>query len=213
MRPCILCGIEFEGSYKGKADPCLGELPGVNNACCGHGEPKYAYIKFTNGMVVKGFTVDRSGLKIMKEKYRYTLRRKWDEGPSILFIMLNPSTADEKKDDPTVSKCVRFAKSWGFGSLYVGNLFAYRSTDPEVIKKMGVWESIGEENDRHLAYLLTKCVKIVVAWGNHGLDGTYDMQQILKDKKLWCLDINKNGSPVHPLYRRGTSILKEWNFK
>lgn len=151
--------------------------------------------------------------KPINEEYRYTLHRKWAEGPSILFIMLNPSTADEKKDDPTISKCVRFAKRWGFGSLYVGNLFAYRSTDPEGLKKISKGQAIGEENDRYLTHLLTKCVKIVVAWGNHGINGTYDMQQILKDKKLWCLDVNKNGSPAHPLYRRDNSILKEWYFK
>lgn len=82
-------------------------------------------------------------------KYRYSLSRIWDENKAnVLFIMLNPSTADGDVDDPTIRRCIGFAKSWGYGGIYVGNLFAYRATDPKELLK--VENPIGFENIHHL---------------------------------------------------------------
>lgn len=79
------------------------------------------------------------------EKYRYQLSRCWDETkPRILFIMLNPSTADANIDDPTIRRVISFAKSWGYGGVYVGNLFAFRSTDPKGLKQIA--DPVGENN-------------------------------------------------------------------
>lgn len=87
-------------------------------------------------------------------KYRYTLTRIWDETkPKVMFIGLNPSTADETKDDPTIIRCINFAKSWGYGGLEMTNLFAFRATNPKVMKNEK--EPIGKDNDTWLKKLAT----------------------------------------------------------
>ena len=79
-------------------------------------------------------------------KYRYALWRTWDETkPHVMIIGLNPSTADETKDDPTITRCINFAKSWGYGGVCMANLFAYRATEPTVMK--GSTDPVGTEND------------------------------------------------------------------
>ena len=85
-------------------------------------------------------------------KYRYALSRSWDEKKKIvLFIGLNPSTADEKKDDPTIRRCINYAQSWGFGGLQVANLFAYRATKPTKLRY--VENPVGDDNDQQLIKL------------------------------------------------------------
>ena len=103
-------------------------------------------------------TFDESG------KYRYTLERTWDgQRERVLFIMLNPSDADEKKDDATIRKCIGFAKCWGYGGLMAGNLFAWVSTDPKgLIEQLA---PVGPENDAHLQRLAEEYGTVVVAWG------------------------------------------------
>ena len=87
------------------------------------------------------------------DKYRYQLSRIWDEEkPMVLFIMLNPSTADADVDDPTIRRVVNFAKSWGYGGVFVGNLYAFRSTDPKVLRYID--DPIGEENIQHIQSLI-----------------------------------------------------------
>lgn len=136
---------------------------------------------------------------ISKDKiYRYTLSRTWDSTkPTVLFIGLNPSIADENIDDPTVTRCINFAKDWGYGTLLMANLFAYRTTYPKEIYLID--DPIGKDND----YYLLECVKqsdlIVACWGNNG---TYmDREKIIKElvPNLYCLQKNKNGTPHHPL--------------
>ena len=136
---------------------------------------------------------------ISKDKiYRYTLSRTWDSTkPTVLFIGLNPSIADENVDDPTVTRCINFAKDWGYGTLLMANLFAYRTTYPKEIYLID--DPIGKDND----YYLLECVKqsdlIVACWGNNG---TYmDREKIIKElvPNLYCLQKNKNGTPHHPL--------------
>ena len=99
--------------------------------------------------------------------YRYNLWRIWDESlDSILFIGLNPSKADESYNDPTINRCINFAKKWGYGGLCMANLFAYRATQPRIM--MLADDPIGPENDQILFDLVSKAKIVVAAWGNHG---------------------------------------------
>ncbi len=132
-------------------------------------------------------------------KYRYSLIREWDkEKYKVLFIGLNPSTADEKTDDPTIRRCINFAKKWGYGGILMGNLFAIRSTDPSLIYKDP--DPIGPQNDTHLLEMAKKAALVVGVWGNHGafLDRSACIRKLIPNMK--CLQKNKTGEPRHPLY-------------
>ncbi len=134
-------------------------------------------------------------------KYRYALSRSWDEKKKIvLFIGLNPSTADEKKDDPTIRRCINYAQNWGFGGLQVANLFAYRATKPAELKN--VENPVGDDNDKHLIKLSKMADLTVAAWGNEGSLFSRDKQVIKLIPNLMCLKINKSGQPAHPLYQK-----------
>ena len=133
-------------------------------------------------------------------KYRYALWRTWDDSkPFAMFIGLNPSTADETEDDPTINRCINFSKDWGYGGLCMVNLFAFRATVPSDM--MASKDPIGSENDNWIKKLSKDAGVIVAAWGN---DGSYmgrsknimDMVPNLK-----CLKINKTGEPAQPLYQ------------
>lgn len=134
--------------------------------------------------------------------YRYSLSRIWDESLlKLLIIGLNPSTADATLDDPTMRRCIDFAKSWGFGSLIMADLFAYRSTDPQNL--YGAKDPIDPENNNYLLNLHQKCDQTLVAWGNHGNFLNRDNEVInLLHKEIYCLGITKNNQPKHPLYIR-----------
>lgn len=134
-------------------------------------------------------------------RYRYELWRCFAEGPTVAFVGLNPSTADETTDDPTIRKCVAYAKRWGYGSLCMVNLFAWRATDPRDMKKAG--DPIGPENDATLRRLYATVGILIGAWGNDGdhLNRAAAVMEMLPN--LHCLKRNKDGSPAHPLYLRG----------
>ena len=135
------------------------------------------------------------------KKYRYMLKRQWGKGERFVnFIMLNPSTADDKVDDPTIRRCISFAKRWEFEGIYVTNLFALRATDPEELKSAE--NPVGKENNLHLADIANKSDKIILSWGNKGLFMGRDKEvlEILKDKEKYCLEISRTGQPKHPLY-------------
>lgn len=142
------------------------------------------------------------------KKYRYTLERIWGEGPVVAFCMLNPSTADASKNDPTVERCERRAKSMGYGGMYVINLFALRSTDPNALYSHN--EPIGEENDMHIRMVIKDSDAIICGWGKHGTLNNRGLQvlNLIKEvgKTPLALKINKDGTPAHPLYI-GYSIL------
>lgn len=143
--------------------------------------------------------------------YRYALWRTWDESkPYALFIGLNPSTADETEDDPTIRRCVGFAKAWGFGGLCVVNLFAYRATEPKDMMKAE--DPIGPENDRWIKRLSADAGVIVAAWGNSGsfLGRSWTVTRMIPN--LTCLKLNKSGEPVHPLYQPATATPKRMAF-
>lgn len=133
--------------------------------------------------------------------YRYRLERTWDpELPRVAFLMLNPSTADAEADDPTIRRCIGFAKSWGFGGLIVGNLFALRSTDPKALYSHP--DPIGPENNGHLRTISVDAETIVCAWGAHGAfrDRGREVAKMLDFCNLAALKVTKEGHPGHPLY-------------
>ncbi len=142
-------------------------------------------------------------------QYRYVLTRdimhitapKGDK--TVVFIGLNPSTADAKLDDNTIRKCIGFAQRWGMHHLVMLNLFAFRATDPEDM--LATEDPIGEENNMHLGQISMAADLVVCAWGR---DGSYlnraeeflaTYHELLK-VRLHCLGMNKDGSPKHPLY-------------
>jgi hypothetical protein len=132
--------------------------------------------------------------------YRYKLTRKWsDKGLKIAFVCLNPSTADAETDDQTVRKCVRFAKKWGGSELIIGNLFAFRSTDPAALRSCV--DPIGPENDYWLSEIAKSADILVAAWGTHGtLGGRNLVVQNKYVETLSVLKVTKGGHPSHPLY-------------
>jgi hypothetical protein len=143
--------------------------------------------------MMKGATISECG------KYRYKLWRIWDcDKPCVLFIMLNPSTADALEDDPTIRRCINFAKSWGYGGLYVGNLFAYRSTDPKELKRVD--DPIGIQNSANIYEMFTNCDKVICAWGDDKMVRLSSVANIIPERHLYYLDKCKSGNPKHPLY-------------
>lgn len=132
--------------------------------------------------------------------WRYYLWRTWGDGPRVAFIGLNPSTADEKADDPTIRRCIGFAKDWGYDGLLMLNLFAFRSTKPEGLR--GVADPIGPENDRTIRRVAELIAELIAAWGmnDFGGRGDYVSALLVPDGKLKCLGVTKDGYPRHPLY-------------
>lgn len=140
------------------------------------------------------------------QRYRYTLFRDLGmQGPQLTVVMLNPSTADAAKDDPTIRRVIGFAKSIGAGSLQVLNLFAIRATDPRAM--LAAEDPVGPQNDDHLAIEL-KMAKdegrfVLAAWGAHGGHRGRDFHVLHKlvDGVEWrCLGRTHQGHPRHPLY-------------
>lgn len=134
--------------------------------------------------------------------WRYTLHRVWAERQGLLMVIgLNPSTADEVRNDPTVTRCVNYARAWGFGGLIMMNAFAVRGTDPRVLKETP--DPVGPENDFWLAAMAGQASRIVAAWGNHGLFRNRQEEVLnLIPQEIYCLGVTKAGAPRHPLYLR-----------
>ena len=117
---------------------------------------------------------------------------------SVLFIGLNPSTADSTKDDPTLRRCVHFAQSRGYGSVSIVNLFAYRSTDPKVLLRLE--EPSGPKNDLWIRKLAKISDIVIAAWGNVGSINDRSRHVLDLVPHLYCLKVNRTGEPSHPLY-------------
>lgn len=133
--------------------------------------------------------------------YRYVLWRTWDISlPSLMMIGLNPSKANELDNDPTIRRCLGFAKLWGFGSLHMTNLFAYMATLPNDLKNAD--DPIGEENNHWLVETSKRVEKIVFAWGVHGKFNNRDEEVINLFQNAFCIGVTKEGFPKHPLYLR-----------
>lgn len=133
--------------------------------------------------------------------YRYWLEIRWASGGRALnFLMLNPSTADEQTNDPTVERCERRARMWGYPAVIITNLFAFRATDPQVMKAAD--EPIGPDNDAHILQAYAESALTIAAWGQHGrhLDRARDVRKrVLGGMPLTCLK-QTTGEPWHPLY-------------
>lgn len=145
-------------------------------------------------------------------EYRYKLWREWEANTrSILWLMLNPSTADEETLDPTLRRCRNYSRTWGYGRMWIGNLFALRSTDPENLYDHD--DPVGPRNNHHLRDMAEKSDTIIVAWGAHGdlNDRHRDVLDLLEDQDtLYCLGWTKEGHPVHPLYQPKDVELKQF---
>lgn len=146
-------------------------------------------------------------------RWRYLLWRRWDEArPVANFLMLNPSTADEVKLDPTCSRARDYAERWGYGALIVTNIFAFRNTNPGQMK--AAKDPVGPGNDAAIVRAAKESALVVCAWGNHGshLFRSREVFEKLKANKisLHALRINANGEPAHPLYLPGKLQPISW---
>ena len=144
--------------------------------------------------------------------YRYLLRRHVQMRPTswrtgrVLFVLTNPSKADEELNDPTVRRIITFARTWGFSMLELVNAFALRATDPVELSRHP--DPIGPENDRHILEAVDRADLVVCGWGDEGRlleRGQTVLSMIQERQKPWlirCLDVNISGEPKHPLYVR-----------
>jgi hypothetical protein len=137
--------------------------------------------------------------------YRYSLSREWDDGRgTVLWIMLNPSTADAIVNDPTIRRCIGFSRAWGAKRLDIRNLFAYRATDPaDMVKADGRRvDIIGPENDERIAAAHGTAMTTIVAWGAHPIAAVRSrvVRRMLFGRPVFCLGTTKAGAPRHPLY-------------
>lgn len=141
-------------------------------------------------------------------RYRYRLWRRWGGGPMLMVIGLNPSTADEVKNDPTVTRCIGYAKAWGFSGLLMTNVFAYRATDPRSMK--AVAEPCGPGNMVRLSDLAVDTVStggaVLAAWGDHGrhmgTGNALTARLHFAGIGVACLGLTKFLQPKHPLYQK-----------
>jgi hypothetical protein len=151
--------------------------------------------------------------------YRYELARVWNpDVRPVLFIGFNPSTADAERDDPTIRRCIRFARDWGYGGLLMGNLFAYRATNPKAlpdVRKNQLVSPVGEwtdewraswrvnRNDEALRHMADRAGLVVAAWGSIKMPFTWEDRPERVRMKLGAmhaLAFTKDGHPRHPLY-------------
>lgn len=146
-------------------------------------------------------------------KYRYVLKCTWkdifdNQERAIVWIALNPSTADQNKLDPTLTRIKNFSINFGYNTFYMLNLFGFRATDPNNMLHCN--EPIGKDNDYWIKQITNKSDKIVCCWGNHGkhLNRSAYVLDYLKNKNLFYLQLSKIGQPKHPLYLNSNLKLK-----
>jgi hypothetical protein len=134
-------------------------------------------------------------------RYRYRLWRKWanTERMPVMWVMLNPSTADASIDDPTIRRCIKFSQQWGYGAMWVGNLYAFRATNPKDCP-IGTSEAIGPENDRHMYQMAIQSAQVICAWGANQ-PSFPNIRQIQCPGGYWHLGLTANRQPKHPLAR------------
>jgi len=149
--------------------------------------------------------------------HRYTLIHRFNPlmggDRLMLWIGLNPSTADEQRLDPTLTRIARFSEREGMDGFWMSNLFGMRATDPKVMKAAA--DPNGPGNDAALLKAASRCEKVVAAWGVHGefQDRAAAVVKLLKDYELWCVGTTKDGHPRHPLYVRADQPLVRWEPK
>jgi hypothetical protein len=140
--------------------------------------------------------------------YRYALWRRWAAGPQVLFVMLNPSTADKERDDPTIRRCIGFAGRWGYGAVAVGNLFAFRTPSPRLLRRAP--HPVGRANDQWLERLAAQSSRAIAAWGNDGAFLGRDAQVRELLGPLYALALTRQGQPRHPLYLPSRAAPVPW---
>ena len=134
-------------------------------------------------------------------KYRYSLSRTWDINQKIiLFIGLNPSTANETHDDPTIRRCLLYSSIWGFGGLIIVNLFAFRATLPKDL--INSKHPVGRDNNQFIIHAHKEASMTIAAWGNDGDLYNRDQEVLEIISNPMCLKVNKTGQPAHPLYQK-----------
>jgi hypothetical protein len=137
-------------------------------------------------------------------KYRYALWRIWEpEKPLVMFIGLNPSTANETNPDRTIESVIRITENWNCGGLYMVNLFAIISKDPEILLTC---DDPQGDNDGWIERISAKCERVVFAWGAFKESKKRCSEIIDKFPDAYCLQLLKDGSPRHPLYMKGTTV-------
>ncbi len=143
--------------------------------------------------------IERSANFSRCRRYRYALWRRWAPGQDyVLLVGLNPSTADHRQDDPTIRRCIGFARDWGYSGLCVANLFAFRATYPRDL--FAAEDPVGPRNDAWLRHLGRGAALVVAGWGNHGQHNERALQVRRHVPALHCLRLNGSGEPAHPLY-------------
>jgi hypothetical protein len=142
-------------------------------------------------------------------RFRYRLGRRWSDGPTLLFVMLNPSTADADIDDPTIRRCIGFGRSHVFGAIEVVNLYAWRATDPADLRRHA-WP-VGPDNDQHIQAAVEASDRVCVAWGASAGESPRpgEVLPVIRGagRHPFCLGVTRSGHPSHPLYRPAMSIL------
>lgn len=150
------------------------------------------------------------------KNYRYTLMRKWSALPFksgyVLFLMLNPSIADELVLDPTVRRCLGYALDWNYSEMHVCNIFGIRGTDPRILREVD--DPVGKENDKYICEEVGNADLVIAAWGSHGTyknRGDEVMKMVSKIKPIHYLQLTKQGIPSHPLYLKGNLTPQVWD--
>lgn len=152
-------------------------------------------------------TIIRDAIISPCKQYRYQLERSWSEQTSrnstVVFIGLNPSTADLTKDDPTIRKCMTYAQAWQFKKLVMVNLFSWRTTNPNEL--MQAKNPVGRLTDKYLDEAVSRSALVVACWGEYGTFlGRSDDIRARYQRRLSCLSTNQSGEPTHPLYLPAT---------
>lgn len=144
-------------------------------------------------------------------KYRFALWRIWDkELPCVMFIGLNPSKANESDLDATIRSVIRISKHNGYGGFYMMNCFPMVSTNPDELVIHPFWQKI---NDEWIEFVASKCKDVVFAWGNFKVvrDKKRNEELVIKFPKAKVIGLNANGSPKHPLFIKGKTILTDYS--
>jgi hypothetical protein len=158
--------------------------------------------------------LDRGALLADGGRYRYWLTRRWAPGSPATFVMLNPSTADDQADDPTIRRCIGFARRWGYGALHVVNLYALRATHPTALA--GAVDPVGPDNDHWLTTAATNArltnTLLIAAWGAHPRTPRRVAHVLALPgmQRLHALGRTRTGAPRHPLYLPTTANPTPW---
>ncbi len=163
------------------------------------------------------FDTGKSAILSDDGKYRYSLSREWATGGPVVFVGLNPSTADDQVDDPTIRRMMGFARKWGFPGIMVVNLFAVRMTNPASL--VGVPDPVGPDNDHVLRSIDQVADLVVVCWGNDGIfkarcDAVVKiLAEVARVVPVKCFGLTNTGQPKHPLYLAADTPLVEYDTK